>query len=436
MGGVSLLLGVVILTLNFTNEYYALNRKVGLTKLPSYWSMRYRMGMNQSSSASYDPRVAWAPFLEEQFSRFGQMSLPYAVLGAAGMLNDAGTPQVSGRRFVIVGIAMSVVCLIGLARGRSRMLLTSLVLSGFCWSLPMRHNTAHHEYEALFYVGISLVFFSQVLGWIPRRFGVAPIAGLAVTATLCFVLSSLQMSRVGYDAEVAEFSEKTMADFDVIRRLTNGKKVLNAYRPGNPGDQWISVGYYLAGSFLHYHSERIRKHYGPPFDFIVTHLRVEGANLLTPANRLAFLYEWDGFLDAYRSRSFGRLLRRSNFDVYLDGNVLRYVKNPCSREDRNTVFFLHVIPIDVEDLPDPSRQYGFENRDFFFDHFRRDLGLDRTCEAVVALPEYAIARIRTGQYIPNEGRIWEETFSLADEPFSSAEKESSPLGNHPQSVGS
>ena len=411
------MLGVVILTLNFTNEYYALNRKIGLTELPSYRSMQYRMGMNQSSSASSDPRLAWAPFLEEQFSRFGQMALPYAVLGAVGMLNDAGTPQVSGRRFVIIGIVMSVACLIGLARGRSRMLLTSLVLSGFCWSLPMRHNTAHHDYEALFYVGISLVFFSQVLEWIHRRFGIVLIAGLAVTATLCFVLSSLQMSRVGHDTEVAEFSEKVMADFEVIRRLTNGKKVLNAYQGGNPGDQWISVGYYLAGSFF-YHRPRTRKHHGPPFDFIVTHLRVEGANLLTPANRLVFLYEWDGFLDAYRSRSFGRLLIRSNFDVYFDGTVLRYVKNPCRREDWKATFFLHVIPVDVEDLSEHRRQYGYENLDFSFGQCRQDLGIDGSCEAAVALPEYTIARIRTGQYIPNEGAIWEETFSLADEPLS------------------
>ena len=408
-----------------------------MTELPSYRSMQRRMGMNQEFNARYQHELAWQPFLEEEFRRIGQMSLPYAVLGAAGTLNDHGTLQEGGRWFVIIGIAMSVACLIGLARGHPSMLLTSLVLSGFCWSLPMRHNTAFHDYETLFYVGISLVFFSQVLGWIHRRFGVALIAGLAIAATLCFVLSSLSMSWVGHDAEAAEFSEKTMADFEVIRRLTNGKKVLNVWPGGHRGNQWIpQVDYYLTGTILYHHSRR-RELHGLPFDFIVTPMRVEGANLLTPENRLIFLYKWNGdFFDAYLSRSFGRLLGRSNFDVYLDGTVLRYVKSPCSGEDWNATFLLRVIPVDVEDLPDHSRQYEFENRDFYFGHFLSGLPIDRTCEAAVALPEYPIARIRTGQYIPNEGRIWEETFSLADHPLSSAEKESSPLGDHPQGVGS
>lgn len=123
---------------------------------------------------------------------------------------------------------------------------------------------------------------------------------------------------------------------------------------------------------------------------------MEGANLLTPTNRPVFLYEWDGFLDAYRSRSFGHLLVRSNFDVYLDGTVLHYIKSPCSRERWNATFFLHVIPVHVEYLSDHRKQYGFENRDFFFGNSRQDLGLDRLCEAAVPLPEYAIVRIRTG----------------------------------------
>ena len=437
LGAVSLLLGVVILTFNFTNEYFALNGKRGLTELPSYRSLQRRMGMNQRFNVREAHIVAWGPFLEEEFRRIGQMSLPYAMFGAVGTLNDDGTPQEGGRRFVIIGIAMSVTCLIGLARGRSSMLLTPLVLSGFCWALPMRHDTAFHDFEALFYVGIPLVFFSQVLGWIHRRFGVALIAGLAVAATLCFLLSSLLMNRVGHDAEAAEFSEKTMADFEVIRRLTNGKKVLNAWPGGHRGNKLIpQLNYYLAGSIFYHHSMR-RKLQGLPFDFIITHLRVEGANLLTPENRLIFAYKWDDdFFDAYRSRSFGRLLVRSNFDVYLDGTVLRYVKNPCSREDWNAEFFLHVIPVDVEDLPDHSGQYQSEMRNFLFGDYRRDLGIDGTCEAVVPLPEYAIARIRTGQFIPNGRRIWEETFSLADDPLSSARKESSPLEDHPRSAES
>ena len=419
LGGVMLSLSTGTLIFNFTNEYSALNGKVGWTKLPSYRSMLRRTGMSENFNAKRAHSLAWQPYLEEEFRRLGQMAFPYAVLSAVGMLDDDGTPQEGGLRFVTVGIAMSVACLMGLARGRSRMLLTSLAISGFCWSIPMRNSNAFHDYEALFYIGIPLIFFSQVFGVMQRRFGAPVIAGVAVAAAAAFVLSGLQISRMTRDAETAEFSKKVIADFEVIRRLTSGKKVLNAYiTPYNKiMNRRQSVDFYLAGSILHHRWRNARHDPIPPFfDFIITPLRsMAGANCLTPENRLVFLYEWDSFLDAYRSRSFGRLLVRSNFDVYLDGDVLRYVQNPCSLEDSKAPFFLHVIPANVEDLPAHRRQYEFDNLDFSFRQYRQDLGVDGSCEAAVALPEYAIAQVRTGQYLPNESRIWGETFSLAGE---------------------
>ena len=124
LGGVSLLFGCVILTVNFTNEYHTLYRHVGLTSLPSFASMRRRLGADQRFNARYAHNLAWQPFLEEQFRRLGQMSFPYVVLETIGLLKDDGTPQGDGPWFVIIGIAMSGACGIGLARGRSRMLLT------------------------------------------------------------------------------------------------------------------------------------------------------------------------------------------------------------------------------------------------------------------------------------------------------------------------
>lgn len=447
LGGVTLLLSIGICLFNFTNEYSALNGKfeygkIQWTKMESYGSLKRRLGMDPNFNAGFAHQLAWEPYLEEEFRRLGKMALPYVVLSAVGMLDDDGDSADEGASFVIIGIVMSVACLIGLAHGRSRMLLTSLALSGFCWSLPMRHNTAFHDYEALFYIGIPLIFFSQVLGWMQRRFGTLVITGLAVAATLGFVLSSWQMSRVVHDAKAAEFSEKVIADFNVIRGLTDGKKVINAYlvlHNKNIMNRRVAVDAYLDGSIVHHHSRKSKQNpILTSFDFIIApRIRgLEGANLLTYENRLVFLYETDGFLDAWRSRSFDRLLVRSNFDVYLDGTVLRYVKSPCTRQDWNAMFFMHVVPVDVEDLSEHSRQYGFENRDFSFGDFRQDLGLDRTCEAAVALPEYAIDRVRTGQYIPNEGRIWEETFSLADDPLSSAGRDLSPLEGHPRAAES
>ncbi len=104
---------------------------------------------------------------------------------------------------------------------------------------------------------------------------------------------------------------------------------------------------------------------------------------------------------------------RSTFDVYLSENTLTYVKEPCARADTEAWFFLALYPVDVNDLPDHRRQHGFDNLDFNF--YERGVILDGKCMAAVDLPEYAIARISTGQYVPVEGgfrHFWEEEIRL------------------------
>ena len=63
-------------------------------------------------------------------------------------------------------------------------------------------------------------------------------------------------------------------------------------------------------------------------------------------------------------------------------------------------FFLHLIPVDVDDLPDHRKQYGFDNLDFSFGDYA--LPLTERPVAVRELPAYDIAGIRTGQFITNE----------------------------------
>ena len=91
---------------------------------------------------------------------------------------------------------------------------------------------------------------------------------------------------------------------------------------------------------------------------------------------------------------------RSTFDVHPSENVLNYVKEPCSAEDVQDTFFLHVDPVDVDDLPDHRKQYGFDNLDFRFDD--RGFRSSERCLARRELPDYAITRIRTGQFLVNE----------------------------------
>ena len=101
---------------------------------------------------------------------------------------------------------------------------------------------------------------------------------------------------------------------------------------------------------------------------------------------------------------------RSNFDIYLSENVITYVKEACQETDTQPRFFLHIFPVDTNDLPDHRQQHGFDNFDFTFN--RRGVKFDGKCLASVDRPAYSIERMVTGQFISGQGKLWEEEFSV------------------------
>ena len=125
----------------------------------------------------------------------------------------------------------------------------------------------------------------------------------------------------------------------------------------------------------------------------------------------AYQSAYEARVSAYEALVAGEPVIRSNFDVYLSENTLTYVKEPCARADTEARFFLHLYPVDANDLSIRRRQNGFDNLDFDLDE--RGLIFDGKCMARIPLPEYDIARISTGQYVPVAGgfnRLWKEEF--------------------------
>ena len=108
---------------------------------------------------------------------------------------------------------------------------------------------------------------------------------------------------------------------------------------------------------------------------------------------------------------------RSDWDVYLvDDSLIYYAKEPCSPEDTEPTFFVHLDPVDMNDLPGHRKQYGFDGLNFDFkNHLLVKEGI---CVARLELPvrDYAIAAIRTGQFIGDGGNIWEGSFEVVEPP--------------------
>ena len=103
---------------------------------------------------------------------------------------------------------------------------------------------------------------------------------------------------------------------------------------------------------------------------------------------------------------------QSDFDVYVRDGTLYYVKDDCRAEDTEVRFFLHVFPVDADSLPVHRREYGFDNRSFYFKW--RGGFFDGKCITQQPLPDYPATRIRTGQWLAAEGReLWRAEFPLA-----------------------
>ena len=89
----------------------------------------------------------------------------------------------------------------------------------------------------------------------------------------------------------------------------------------------------------------------------------------------------------------------AHFDIYRYEDALAYFKEPCTADDVTPRFFLRAAP--------PARA-AFDQDFSFAEH---GYLLDGRCLAVVALPDYEIARLSTGQYLPGTGNLWEAAFS-------------------------
>ena len=109
------------------------------------------------------------------------------------------------------------------------------------------------------------------------------------------------------------------------------------------------------------------------------------------------------WLTDYESIASGEPAARSRFHIYLRENAVTYLKSPCSAADVRAQFFLHIVPEAVEDLPDHRRRYGYDNLDFHYENQCVNiaaLAFGGRCIAEHPLPDYPIARIRTGQFTP------------------------------------
>ena len=287
LGILALAFGASLLTFNLANEYVALDGAYAPAELPTVQSMLKRLGQSQPFNTAYADMLAWPNFSIQQLYRVGGMSLPYSALSAYEVGKTHGIVTIL---LLVTGAAviLSACLLIGTARRRDRVLLSTLALSGLCWALPMRGFTAFHDFQSLFYVGLPLVCLALLLHRLcSDRLSVA-IAGLSACI---FVFSAVQMRDVGHDEQTAHRQAAILADFEAIRRTIDADQAIfvSELKPrslhNSPYGAFYAADYYLSGNPVTYTAQE-------EADLHVSYSRhADRPGLLTPENRLIFLYD-------------------------------------------------------------------------------------------------------------------------------------------------
>ena len=427
LGGATLLFGAAILAFNVISEYDALNGETPITDLPSVRSFLGRTGLGEESNA--DRLRAWGLFAARQFHRATGASIPSAFIDWPG--DVAERPPYSPPLLpVAAGILAGAAAIAGsLLVRRRRILLATLALSGFCWALLARGNTSvhHHQYEAIYYVSVPLALVTLLLIGAAKLGGSRILPVVAAAAALAFVFSAFQSIARGPELERdAERHKAVLSDLTEIRKITRGKNVLVAqgdrerlalYGDRNPLD------FHLAGSRINYDAAN-----SPPVhDFVLATHRDERLPLLTPLNKIVFLYAQTAPADLHRSRldsiaarASGEPDARAVYDVSIADRALIYLKEPCVYSDVEHQFFLHIYPERADDLPAWRRPSGYDNLDFLF--WLRGVRFDGKCAAQVPLPEYPIAGVRTGQFIRGASELWDAAFPFDSDVYRAAHR--------------
>lgn len=283
----------------------------------------------------------------------------------------------------------------------------------------MRHNVAFpwHDFEAIFYIGIALTLFSLILLYFYKMTSEKLIITLSFVASLVFGLSVLRMAQLKTEYHEIQKQKEEIADFEIIRDLTEGKVIW---------DKTVSVDavpysrYYLSGRVI-IHRSNIAASEARLADYVTTHTRLDGPALLTPDNRAVYLYDRAAYVTQINKilrQLDAPAIRSDFFDVYLNENMLIYVKEPCNAVEIDKPIFLALYPADESDLPPSRKPHGFDNLDFYF-HKGKVWQTSERCVAIAPpLPGYDIARIYIRQYTQRAdgptSHIWEGEIHMTE----------------------
>ena len=123
-----------------------------------------RLGFDHKVFERYKADLKWNRFTAEQIRRFFLGILPYS-------LNKHQFQQMNLLQsiFLFLVFLLLIYYVFRAKDLKPKRNFYFLLLSGFMWTIPMRHLTAFHDYTAIYNVGLYVIFFLALTNIIPKR---------------------------------------------------------------------------------------------------------------------------------------------------------------------------------------------------------------------------------------------------------------------------
>jgi hypothetical protein len=257
--------GVGLLLYNIIIEAHI--RDVSILQTSILRSARYRLSLNPEFNLENEGVINWRIFAESQVNRIVQWAFPSRDVN----FGVVGNGLLLGAMFLTMGI------MIWRQTLEKRVIYLLLMLSGFGWLVPLRNLSAFHDYTAMYYIGIPLVFFTVILTFLSPWKRVSYFLTLLV---LVVYVSTVVHVKSWHEERAGKANLYTYDFVRILEKIDGPGKNINMpemipYGPFTPG-------FYLSEHYLT--SPAIA-------DYVVTRNRKYAGENLTPDNDIIFLFK-------------------------------------------------------------------------------------------------------------------------------------------------
>ena len=261
----ALIWGASLLSYNILAE--AAKRDVSIVQTSILRSARYRLSLNNEFNLENEGVINWRTFTEDQIERILQWTFPFKGVNF-GPWQNAFLVAVM---FLIMGI------MIWRQPLEKKIIYFLLILSGFGWLIPLRNLAAFHDYTAMYYIGVPLVFFLSIFTFLPlsRR-----ISYVLAVLTLVLYVSALVQVRGWHEERAGRANQYTHDFVRILDKIDGAEKNINM-------PEMIPYGPFTPGFYLSEHYLTSRE----MAEYVVTRNRKYPSKNLTPENEIIFLYE-------------------------------------------------------------------------------------------------------------------------------------------------